>query len=72
MFIKFDRFEDEATARWIEAQAPEHMESGAISPDLIIVSECMFGAECAGCDGLFPVPTGQDMCETCSCAGGVA
>ena len=45
MFVKFDRFEDEAIAQWVESQAPEHMESGAISPDLIIVADGMFGAE---------------------------
>ena len=47
MFITFNRFEDEATARWVESHAPEHTESGATSPDLIIVPVCMFGAESA-------------------------
>jgi hypothetical protein len=39
----------------------------------IVQSLCSnYSAKCEGCDGLFPVPAGQDMCETCSCAGGVA
>jgi hypothetical protein len=44
MFAKFDRFEDEATARWVESQAPEMMESGAVGAELIIVPDCVFGA----------------------------
>jgi len=45
MFVKFDRFEDEAIAQWVESQAPEMMESGAVGAELIIVPDCVFGAE---------------------------